>query len=70
LRDYRKELKDLGKNAFMSDEGLNDLINSPYRHLYPEEVEELRELRTRKSNLGTDQIQKTYDLGRPDLAIL
>ena len=70
LRDYRKELKDLGKNASMSDEGLNDLVNSKHTHLYYDEVEALRELRTRKNNLGTDQIQKTYDLGRPDLAIL
>jgi len=65
LKDYRKELKELGKSN-----NYDDFINSQFNDLYREECDKLSELRHRKNQLGTDQIQKTYDLGRPDLAIL
>lgn len=65
LKDYRKELKDLGRSN-----DYDDFINSIYSGLFADEIVKLEKLRAEKNALGTDQIQKTYDLGRPDLAIL
>ncbi|CAG8472611.1 11204_t:CDS:2 [Ambispora gerdemannii] len=65
LKDYRADLKKLGKNTKPEE-----FINSVHNHIYPEELEQLEQLATKKDGLGSNQVQKTYDLGRTDLAVL
>ncbi|CAI2197366.1 3816_t:CDS:1 [Funneliformis geosporum] len=65
LEEYRKSLKELGKSN-----NLEEFLNSEFRKIYEEEAEELEKSKEKKENLGTDQTQTSYDLMRPDLAIL
>ncbi|CAI2196376.1 1192_t:CDS:2, partial [Funneliformis geosporum] len=60
-----KKIKELGKSN-----NPTEFLESDYWEIYEEEAEELERLEEEKENLGTDQTQISYDLMRPDLAIL
>jgi len=64
-REEIKEIKELGKSN-----NPTEFLESNYRDIYEEEAERLEKLEEEKVNLGTDQTQTSYDLMRPDLAIL
>ncbi|CAI2191757.1 18945_t:CDS:2, partial [Funneliformis geosporum] len=49
---------------------IEELLNSEHKDIYAEAEEELRKLEIRKGKLGEDQVQKSYDLNRQDIAIL
>ena len=65
LNEYRKSLKELGKSN-----NLEEFLESSYREIYEEEAEELEELEREKGNLSENEQGISYDLGRPDLAVL
>jgi hypothetical protein len=65
VAEYRKELRELGKSN-----NPQEFIESEYREIFETEAEELEKLESEKEELGSEQVQVSYDLGRPDLAIL
>ncbi|CAI2193187.1 7858_t:CDS:1 [Funneliformis geosporum] len=63
LEEYRKSLKELGKSK-----DIEEFLESEHKWIYKNEAEELEKLEEEKNN--TEESGISYDLGRPDLAIL